>query len=172
MADDPLVSLAAASRLTAAEFNEAQNVFGVIKQANQSVTSSTVLQNDNELVIPSTVLVLSAQYQFWCFIDYEGGTQGSSDFQWEWSLPAGAAIRYAALYLGTGGGLTFSTQVGSANLVAGTNGAGFLRGVTMTGTLVMSTTAGAMQFEWAQNTSSGTATIVHAQSSLVLARML
>jgi hypothetical protein len=163
-----LVAATAGTRATAAEFDEAQNVTGIIKPADESVTSSVALQNDNDLVMAA---VASATYQFDCFLYYEGFTQGSSDIKWTWAIPAGATMVYGVVFVGAGGGLTLSGDVATDVVTAGTNGAGNIRSILMTGSIVMSSTAGPIQLKWAQNTSSGTATIVHAGSTLTLKRM-
>ncbi len=165
----PLVSFAAGSRITAALLNEIQPL-NVIKPADQSVTSSTTLVNDNALSLP--LAVANATYQFACYLDYEGGTLGSSDIKWTWTIPAGATMRYTATYVSTAGTLVASaTYLSSTSVVAGTSTAGVLQGATMTGTLLVGATTGTLQLQWAQHTSSGTATIVHAQSGLSLVRV-
>lgn len=141
----------------------------VIKGAGENVTSSTTLQNDDALLLS---VVANATYLFFCWLDYEGGTQGSSDIKWTWSVPSGAAIRYGGFYIGTTGTLHGSSVITEATTVsAGTNGAGNLTSAFMPGSLQTSSTAGTVQLQWAQNTSSGTATTVHGLSFLALWRI-
>lgn len=140
----------------------------VIKPADEPVTSSNTLQNDNDLL---AAVVANASYDFDCYLDYEGGTINTSDLKWQWAVPSGATMRYQAFYVTTSNALGGeTTQLGSDVVVAGTKGAGVLMGVKMSGSLVMASTAGNMQLTWAQNTINGTATIVHAQSYLKLKR--
>jgi len=143
----------------------------IIKQADESVTSSTVMQNDNELVL--NLPTINAQYLFALFLDYEGGTQGSSDIKWQFTVPSGAALRYTGAWIGTGGGAVTGT-LNSAGTVqnAGSSGAGNTHGILAVGTLQVATTTGTIQLQWAQNTSSGTATIVHAQSFIAMWRII
>ena len=141
----------------------------VMKPSDQSLTSNTTLANDTALVLP--VSVANANYLFDCYLDYEGGTQGASDIKWQWTVPSGATLRYNAVLVGPGGGFTQNTYLAGSTVVAGTNGAGNLRGIIMTGSLDMSSTTGSLQRQWAQNSSSATPTIVHAQSSLRLVRV-
>jgi hypothetical protein len=160
--------IVAGSRITAALLQSVAPM-GVIKGADESVTSSTTLQNDNELFVP---VIANATYLFDCYLDFEGGTAGASDIQWQWTIGAGT-LRYQAIYAQASSGLGLIagvTYAGSANVAAGTNGAGSLRGLSMNGTLVTSG-ASSLQLQWAQNTSSATATIVHAQSYLSLWRI-
>lgn len=138
-----------------------------IKGADQSVTSSTTLVNDSGLWVPVDA---NASYLFACYLDFEGGTQGSSDIQWTWSGPSGYTLRYASGHIGTGGTFDWSTYTGSNTVIAGTAGAGNLQAAVMLGSLVTSG-AGTLQLKWAQNTASATPTIVHAQSILSLWRV-
>ena len=139
-----------------------------VKTADQSVTSSTTLVNDNELFLP---LAASVTYFVQFMIDYEGGTAAASDLKFQWTLPAGSFMRYCYVNRGTGLGASVTMSTGTSTDISGTNGAGNLEGIAGFGTLVSGSTAGTLQFRWAQNTSSATSTIVHAQSCLMLQRV-
>jgi hypothetical protein len=140
----------------------------VIKGADQSVASSTTLQNDNALFLP---LVANATYLFDVVLDYEGGTGGSSDLKWTWVLPTGATLRYVFTESSSAGVAAVNMSAGSAVNTAGTNGAAFLKGVLMKGSVIVGSTAGTAQLQWAQGTANATPTIVHAQSYLALWRI-
>lgn len=141
----------------------------VIKPTDESVTSSIVLQDDNALVLP---VVADGTYILVCFLDYEGGTGGSSDIKVQWSVPSGSAMRHQPVGAGTGGGaITGFAYAGSTVTSYGTQGAGNLCGLTMIGSVVVGSTAGNVQLLWAQNTSDSTPTIVHAQSFLAMWRI-
>jgi len=160
----------AGQKLTAAALASFAAPLAVIKPSDQSVTSSTVLVNDTALVTPN--LVASATYLFWCYLNYEGGTGGSSDIKWQWAAPAGATLRYGLAHVGQANNVDVGNTYQASDIPTGrTQGAGVLSGAIMTGSLVMSTTAGSLQLKWAQNTSNATATIVHAQSTLALWRV-
>jgi hypothetical protein len=162
------MQFSAGSRITAAGINAAI-ALSVIKGSDESVTSSTALQNDNELFLP---VVASATYLLACYLDYEGGTQGNGDLKWTWAVPSGATMRYLAVYTDTSGNpRTGTTNLDSDVVEAGSATAGVLKGVRMDGTLVVGATAGNLQLKWAENTSDSTPTIVHAQSSLALWRV-
>lgn len=135
-----------------------------VKPSDQSVTSSTTLVNDNDL----RWAVSANTTWFWvCFISYEGGTQGSSDLKFQWSLPSGATLKGAALAASTAGTLTLGHMSGGSTRTAGSNGAGTNLPLVMCGTVTVSSTGGSVIFQWAQSTSSGTATKVHAGSGLL-----
>lgn len=160
-----LSSIRAGGRLTAAQV-QGVAPYAVIKGADESVTSSTSLQDDDALFL---ALPANSQWLFKAFILYEGGTLGSSDLKCYWSMVSGASLDYHAQYLSTGG----TAQIGVGHtgpdvLSAGTAGAGTRRAISIQGTLLVGSEAGNVQFVWAQNTSSATPTIVHAQSSLEL----
>ena len=157
----------AGSRITAGLLTSMQPVV-VTKPADQSVTSSTVLVNDNSLVVPN--LLASATYQFQCLINYEGGTRGAADFKWIWTLPSAATMLYSVIYRDTSGNVHADLSSNGGTTVAGSNGAGALLNVTMLGSVTISSTPGSLQLQWAQGTSSGTATKVHAGSTLQLQR--
>lgn len=169
----PLVNYSAGQRLTAANANIMQNVFGVIKPSDQSVTSSTVLVNDTSLLIASASLVASATYKVDVMIDYEGFTNGSGDLKTNWVTPAGSTLNLGiSTYLNTSGANGAPLIVkGGVSLAWGTSGAGTTRALLLSGTLVMAATLANFQLQWAQNTSSTTATIVHAGSYLLMSRV-
>ncbi len=139
-----------------------------VKTADQSVTSSTTVVNDTELSVP---VAASVTYAFQMMLDYEGGTSGASDLKWTFTLPAGSFLRYCYSNRGTGLGASVTMSTGTSTDTGGTNGAGNLEGVHAFGTLVCGVTAGTLQLKWAQNTSSATSTIMHAQSCLMLWRI-
>lgn len=164
--------MTAAGQITAGARITAAMIRGIaplaaFKSGDETRTSNTTLTNDAALFLPN--LAAGGQYFVVCSLDYEGGTGGSSDMKWTWSLPSGATMRYHAWYLSASG--TPSVQVGvthaGADVVSAvTAGSAALRAVTMVGTVLMSTTAGTLQLQWAQNTSSATPTNMHAQSAI------
>ena len=163
--------IVAGSRITAALLQSVAPL-AVIKGADETVTNSTALQNDNELFVTCAA---NATYVFDCYLDFEGAAVTTGDIQWQWSTPSGATLRYQPIYAVVGSGLAISagtTVTGATTVSAGTNGSGSLRGASMNGTLVMGSTAGNLQLKWAQNTANNsTGTTVHAQSYLALWRV-
>ena len=160
-----LGNIQAGGRLTAAML-QGVAPYAVIKGADETVTSSATLQNDDALFL---AVAANTSWLFDAYLDYEGGTLGASDLKYEWTVPSGAALRYGAAHLDTSGNnICSDTHPDGAAVSAGTNGGGDTRSVKMYGTLIVGGTAGTLQLKWAQNTSSGTGTIVHAQSYLTL----
>lgn len=146
----------------------------VHKTADESVASSTTLQNDNHLLVS---VLANSEYEIIVRIAVNGAA--SSDFKMAWTLPAGC----------TGQRFSSGPAVSSATSTADTTtrasgltnsfGTEINYGVFSTGQLsfveeilyvVTSGTAGTVQMRWAQNASSATATTVVAGSYIVVRR--
>jgi hypothetical protein len=140
------------------------------KNADQNVTSSTVLVNDTALVLTPRINCL---YWMELYLNYEGAATGTGDLKGQFTVPAGAALNYSELHNSTA---TITTVVlgqraSAATFAAGTNGGGSVQPLYACGTFLMGSTAGNLQFQWAQNTSTATSTTVHAGSVLLLRRI-
>jgi hypothetical protein len=140
------------------------------RTTTQSVTSNITPVNDNQLSIQVDA---SAVYLIDQILNYDGATGG--DMQGAWTVPAGATMlsimstgltTAATLYTDDntsgGGGSTF----GGGALGTGTN-AGF-RAMWL---LTTAGTGGTLQMQWAQNTSSATATRMLAGSCIIATRI-
>lgn len=144
----------------------------VRKTATESVTSSTALQDDDELLIPA------GANEVWAldFVLYtDGATAG--DIKATVVGPAGATGTVSVQGPGTGA-TTFAdhlTNEQSAGLgtapPAGTLGAGNPTRVSVRALVVNGATAGDVKLQWAQNVSNGTATRVLANSHLIAHRI-
>lgn len=140
------------------------------KITNTSAVTSATLVNDLDLVLP---VVAAAVYDFSAFIAYEGNTTGSGDLKAQWTVPAGASLTYQASGGSTSGfGTPVSLGARSAGTAYayGTDGSGVPCAVTMTGTLIMGSTAGSLQLQWAENTANATGTLLLAGCRLKLER--
>ena len=159
-----LGQLNAGSRLTADEVRGVAPL-EVIKGADETVSTLT-LQNDNALLLSVDA---NASYDFYAFVDYEGGTLGSSDLKLQFTIPSGASLKYQAVAQGTGGTpVSYGIRTQATANAFGTGGSGVTFGALMSGTLVMGGTAGTLQMQWCQNSGTLTNTTVHAGSSLRL----
>jgi hypothetical protein len=144
----------------------------VAKTANETVTSSATLQNDDHLALAVSA---SATYVVNLFLIIDGSLAG--DFKMGFTGPAGATMDWVIAAQGTGatttnGNQSFAYQSLATSDNAGTIGAGSKLIIRPQGTLVVSTTAGTLQLQWAQNTSDATATTLYAGSWLRLERVL
>jgi hypothetical protein len=129
-----------------------------VKEADESVTSSTTLQNDDELWFAVAANEVW-QFEGSMFID----TISSADFRFAVTGPSGAVGRVFAAYSDTA---AFDAHVGAGDL-----GDTIDLQTANTGTLVRfwggihnGANAGNLQVQWAQRVSQGTATTVHAGS--------
>lgn len=119
------------------------------KTSDESVTSSTTLQNDNELAL---TLTAGGLYRFAAWL-YVVGTTAKVSFTFagtaQWSEPNGGTVVTAS-------GTTVTAAAG---------------GWLIAGTITAASAGDTLQLEWAQNSSSGTATTVKAGSILTAQRL-
>jgi hypothetical protein len=164
-----LKTFTAGEVLTADDVNEyLVNTLFVRKTSTESVTSSTALQNDNELVL---AVEANCVYELTGTVIYDGSTTG--DIQWDFTLPSGAVMSGIATRLATGGTDTTAFMQWDTESVtsAGALGTGTETVISLRHLVVVSSTAGNVQLRWSQNTSDGTATRVFANSYLCLRRV-
>lgn len=137
----------------------------VRKAADESVTSSNTLQNDDELAL---AVAANTTYVFEAFLAYTAGTTG--DFKAAVTFPAGATC-FASVQRTDGS--TWSEAAG-AQVSSGSAISGGGLGTTIPtlqlwrGVLMVGGTAGNLQVQFAQNVSNGTATTMKAGSVLRL----
>uniref|UniRef100_A0AAU2A022 Uncharacterized protein n=1 Tax=Streptomyces sp. NBC_00093 TaxID=2975649 RepID=A0AAU2A022_9ACTN len=144
----------------------------VVKSAGESVTSSTTLQNDNELLAP---VEANATYDVFLLLLHDSDATAAADIKVGWTGPASAALNWGVH--GANSAATSSTsaltnmQTRTIAEVAAFGG-GDSSGTTalIYGTLTTAGTAGTLQLQWAQETSNGVATNVRAGSRLEVRR--
>lgn len=144
-------------RVTAGQLR-AMQWYDATKDAPTSRTSTTTVTADTDLTI---ALPGAGTWEFECFLNYTGGTLGSSDLKLAMNYSGTFSFGVWAV---NGIALGATTQAnfggnatGTANTLAvGTNGGVFLT-VDLKGSLY-ATGAGALALYWAQNTSSATST--------------
>lgn len=155
----------AGQRVTADLLN-ALVALAAIKAGDQHYTSTTFV-NDNDLALQVDA---NANYLFDSVLFIEGGTNGSSDCKFQWTIPTGATLSVAvpALYFTDGNTHGPAYIAGGTSLTVGTQGAGVVRPVLMRGSLVMGSTAGTVQLKAAKNSSGSTDAIIHTGSTLDL----
>lgn len=161
-----LSQITAGARLTAAMLRGVAPL-AVIKGADESVTSSTTLQNDDALFLP---LEANASY-IWLLVPFYLANSGTGDMKAGPVVPSGATVDWTVIHMGSSDTFLLDTgsSSGAVNLFHG-NGA-TLRSALLAGTAVTSSTSGNLQFQWAQNGVSGTATTVKAGSLIAAWRI-
>lgn len=147
----------------------------VVKSADETVTSSTTLQNDDHLVAS---LASNAVYALRMLLICSSGASATPGIKYGFTMPSGATMSlseianygnftsyvFEAAYTNESSPTTdFVSQVKSSG-----NGK---TGVLVTGIVRTSSTAGSLQLRWAQNSSSGTGTVVHKDSHIALTRV-
>lgn len=130
------------------------------KTSDETVSSSTTLQNDDELFI---ALEANKTYAFEFFLLVL--TNAAPDFKWAITGPSGATGR--VLGDAVTGDTLFQTQALGTS-VAATLFASSTGGLVLHGTITTSATPGNLQLQWAQNTSSAISTTVESGSYLIV----
>lgn len=132
----------------------------VRKSADESVTSSTTLQNDDELKIPiqanEKVVV-----RFVLLVD----VQGAVGIKVAVTVPSGATMDAGVVAVGTGNVPVVGVGSTSGSAIIATTPGYALTVIYVDVTVSNGATAGDVQLQWAQNTSSGTASKVLRGSS-------
>ena len=151
--------------LTATDINKyLEMAQSVVKLANQTVNNSTTLVNDNTLVLP---VVASATYAW--SLDLQMSSGITPDFKSTFTVPSGAtgvtrghSIDPTPVVTG------YASSITATNVTPGHATLDVI--VRFFGWLTTSTTAGNLQFQWAQNTANVSDTIVLQGSALTLTR--
>lgn len=149
------------------------------KTANESVASSTTVQDDDHLFFTP---LLNTDYWITMYVIYHGpgpdpGVTGG-DLKISWSVPTGSTFDYVSDAITSGAtsgvfGVSRSHQFAPAGGTpgAGTLGVGSPAVALIKGIFRMGSTPGTFRFRWAQITSHGTAVTVRENSCLIARRL-
>jgi len=139
------------------------SVKSVRKSADQTVTSSTTLVNDSQLKF---AVAASETYIFQAWL-YTYAADGTPDIKVTFTGPSGSTVFWSSSQvIFTGGGATTLTVVAPGATAADFYVDANYRAIQLYGTILNGGTAGDLQFQFAQNTSSANGTSVKAGSSL------
>lgn len=141
----------------------------VAKAVDETVNNSNTLQNDNELVLAVTA---NAVYHLQMFLLYN--TTDAADIKIAWTYPTGMTMTWThrafdssitavtgVIYMGA------LTEVNTVSMGgAGSNSIGLM----INGLVRVSSTAGSLQLQWAQNSATAVNTKVLANSWMKLTR--
>jgi hypothetical protein len=130
------------------------------KVLDETVNNSSTLQDDNELFV---ALTANNTYVFSLTLSYISGT--TPDFKFKFNIPAGASMAYGVMGLDTAGGFTTAGNLNSGNTPSIGGSAGDAMAICK-GTVIVSSTAGNLSLQWAQNVANVSDTIVRAGSIL------
>jgi hypothetical protein len=158
------ITISSGMRLTPARLN-ALGPLIASKTADQSIASSTTLTNDSALLIPN--LVANAVYEIRLHVLFRAAASGAiPGMKVDLTVPSGASITGSA-FAGSG---TLGACIG--NGAVGGIACATANGIFQEfGLLVMGASTGTLQFRWAQNTSSASATTVASGSYLLLTQV-
>lgn len=134
-----------------------------MKPSDETVTSSTTLQDDNDLQV---LVRANATYKVDLHLVYQSGT--TPDLKFGWTVPAGATMAVGA-YETFGGVFNGFAQVETDTPPA--DGLAANEPLWLTGGLFTAGTAGTLIFRWCQNTSDAGNTIVRKGSYLAVTRV-
>ena len=143
----------------------------VIKPADTNRNTTTTMTNDPDLVLP---LAASASYDIASLILYSGAPTGTGDIKWTFTVPAGTTGRYSPIrqnFSSQYTGWALDQWTDTENAQTNGTGVGQFCGAFIKGILVTGGSAGNLTFQWAQNTSSATNTIVRQNSYLLAQRI-
>jgi hypothetical protein len=133
------------------------------KTATETVNNSNVLQNDDTLFVPVTA---NAVYEARGRFLYNGNS--TADLKLGWTFPTGLTMSYTILGVFVATPTVFSTSDFSQTSNPALEGAGADRTAIMWGLVTVSSTAGTLQLQWAQNAANASNTNMLAGSYLIL----
>jgi len=125
------------------------------KAADQSIASNTSLQNATDMVLP-----IGVSETWWYHLAAVFTVPGAPDMKVHWATPSGATGHHWIV----GDGVSNRDVIANDLVVAGTGG-----GMTMDlyATVINSTTAGNVQFQFAQFASDASAVVMLANAVLI-----
>lgn len=133
-----------------------------VKAADESVTSSTTLQNDNELV---AALEANTNYMFEVVIFWSQTSTSTQDIKVAFTVPASASLTWAWVQDSDGNAKTPATTASGTAVAQNTTDTDGMW-IRISGSVRVGATAGNLTLQWAQNNSVGNATTVKAGSTL------
>jgi len=136
------------------------------KTVDESVISSTSIQDDDELFVP---VVANAVYRVQTYVKYNSST--AARFRISWSGPSGATMRWGpfAPHLAQTNPDSVTLSMNAFNFItdiADVGGFGSDVVITPGGMLITAGSSGTLGFRWAQQTSTASNTTVRANSCL------
>lgn len=138
------------------------------KTSDETVNNSATLQNDDQLAL---AVEASVVYRLEMMLIVNSGT--TPDFKFAWTYPSSLTMFYSAHIASPAGGGTGSDLNGpyieTTVPALGTLGSDQI--LRADGIVIVSSTAGTLQLQWAQNTANASNTTVKTGSHLILRRL-
>lgn len=137
----------------------------VRKTSDETVTSSTVFQDDNVLILP---VGINEVWQFWFNLLFTADTAG--DLKTQYTFPSGGAFSAVSSFVDAANAasndIIRATTSPTNTAVYGSQSATVPQFIGIQGVYVNGGTGGSVTLQWAQNTSSATATTIKTNSTL------
>lgn len=127
----------------------------VVKSADEIVSNSTTLQNDDHLT-----LALEANKTYYFYTQWILTSSTVADFKWRFIVPSGATMDWTTV---SGADVADATLGSSASTTG--NRQAF---IAVTGRIMVAGTAGNVTLQWAQNTAEVSSTTMHKGSFLMI----
>jgi hypothetical protein len=137
------------------------------KTADETVTSSTTLQNDDHLVF---AVDANSVYSIEMVLIVSAGNT-TADYKFAWTFPSGTTMFWGMVSEGgtmwqAGNHLTGPAALGTEATTITASSDNIITGKLFKGVVIVSSTAGNMQLQWAQNTSDGSGSVVKTNSHI------
>lgn len=160
----------ALEELTAANLNAAFTAVTplfVRKTSDETVNNSAALQNDDTLV-----LAMAANTTYLLDLRLIVNTNATADFKYTFTVPAGATGN-THLFTGSNPDTAATSLQGPSSITATAAASGVAADqvILVQGIVIVSSTAGNLQFQWAQNTANASDTKVKTNSYMVLTKV-
>ena len=169
---DAYPTFLAGQRLTAGLLRSAQSQV-VRKTADESRSSTTTLADDTHLVFAGEA---NAVYVMWGWVKYFTGN--TPDIKMQFTVPTGCLGEWAWMMPGAGtlagsvNGYSIRTESNDVNVVrTGYGTSDTQQNTPVSGIFRLSSTAGNIALQWAQNVSDAAATILYTDSWLMFQRI-
>jgi hypothetical protein len=140
--------------------------FGTVKSSTEDVTSSTTLQNDDELFI---AMAANTVYSVTMILEVQASSL-TPDFKFDFAIPTGADGAYSFHSTLSGGTSIGASADWTTDQVVSLGTTSTRTIIVLQGSIATSSTAGNLQLRWAQNTSSIDTVFVRSGSSLMLVK--
>jgi len=143
----------------------------VNKSADETITNNTI-QNDDQLFVS---VAANSQYKVEMFLIYQA--TATPLIKIGWTAPAGATFNWVANGLASSvtasssGVILRAGQVLADNPVLGTFGSIGVSNIALPSGWLTTTTAGTLQFQWAQSVTNATGSVVKAGSKIWLRKV-
>lgn len=156
------MTFAAGDKPTAVQMEDLRGL-RVMKASTETVNNSATLQNDDELLL---AVAANTTYRFLARLLFTSPT--TPDIKFGFTYPAGATATYTLHGIAPGG--SFAAFHQTETTISAQEGTGSASACTMIGTWTISSSAGTVQLQWAQNTANASNTQILPGSFLELVK--